>query len=188
MSKHINIPKIGTYNNKYPHPVSGKPVSRQRVHQVRIRKKGECLGCGAKWTETIFCDPCAKLNGVKETHSEKRKKIESIQWIRTNTEISNDTGMSPPLVSHYRKKKGKCRERYIEHMILWMLYCGNCKAYSNFTRWYGSEYAEAIDFLVYRKRLRKVDDTCSADIAVIPLDREGNELTWDQAIVISVTE
>lgn len=47
--------------NKYPHPNgSGKMVSRQRIHQIRLKNAGKCIRCGKLIATKSYCQKCRK--------------------------------------------------------------------------------------------------------------------------------
>lgn len=52
---------------RYANPVNGKPVSRQRIWQLRNRSKGRCIICGKK-SESYRCEEC------NDAHLERQKK------------------------------------------------------------------------------------------------------------------
>jgi len=45
----------------YKHPVNGKKVTRQRLWQLKQKKKGRCVICGER-SKTYRCDACNKIH------------------------------------------------------------------------------------------------------------------------------
>jgi DNA-binding CsgD family transcriptional regulator len=177
--KHTQLPLPGTY--KYPHPVTGKPVSRQRIYQLRNIEMGLCITCGGeKDTKKQQCDACAKKANISMRQDERKERIANINWLKTNKEIADELDITCSYVSRLRYDLNTHRDKVIEDTLLWLLYCADVKAYTDFRRWFSSLYRKQIDFLVYRKRVVIVDDDRTEGICVIPIDKDGEYIQWCQ--------
>lgn len=63
------LAKNGRY--LYPHPVTGEPVSRQRIYQLRRQAEGRCQRCGKALT--LYAIECAKCHAWSVRYKRKAR-------------------------------------------------------------------------------------------------------------------
>jgi hypothetical protein len=83
-----------------------KPISRQRLWQIQKRKEGKCVTCAKPANGLSQCDECAKRNGVRQRHAERKALWEVVDWTRTTNELTKEFGITPSAVSYRRKQFG----------------------------------------------------------------------------------
>jgi len=92
--------------NPLTNHMTPKPISRQRLWQIQKRKEGKCITCAKPANGLNHCDECAKRNGVRQRHAERKALWEVVDWTRTTNELAKEFGITPAAVCYRRKQFG----------------------------------------------------------------------------------
>jgi hypothetical protein len=101
---------------EYIHPVTGKPISRQRAWQLKNKEEGKCTNCGCFTFYKNMCNLCIKKTKEKQLHRYKDKNPEIVRRIskqewdqidltKPAKELCKELGVTTQTIYNQRKKR-----------------------------------------------------------------------------------
>ena len=81
-------------------------ISRQLRWQREMKAQGKCITCAKPANGLNHCDECAKRQGVRQRHRDRKVLWEAVDWTRTTNDLAKEFGLTPSAVSYRRKQFG----------------------------------------------------------------------------------